>query len=168
MFHFITYIKFLLASTNQHGVHSPFVYQFVTQCLYTKHNYKGSSKSIKVLLKSIEYFGAKKIHIAAKDDDIKNRVLEEFDAIEFNNPPYDLVYMDRPTSNFASDYAKNNGHIHNNTMVLINSIHQNKTSSELWENIKAMEQVRVTIDMFYCGAVFFRKEQAKEHFKIRI
>ena len=32
----ISYLKFLLKSTNQHGVHSPFVYNLVTKCFYKK------------------------------------------------------------------------------------------------------------------------------------
>ena len=33
------YVNFLLKSTNQHGVHSPFVYDLITTCFYdsTKH-----------------------------------------------------------------------------------------------------------------------------------
>lgn len=33
------YIKFLLKSTNQHGVHSPFVYNLVTKCFYDNSKY---------------------------------------------------------------------------------------------------------------------------------
>jgi len=32
----IEYIKYLKKSRNQHGVHSPFVYDFITKCLYKK------------------------------------------------------------------------------------------------------------------------------------
>ncbi|UYW01704.1 class I SAM-dependent methyltransferase [Flavobacterium agricola] len=32
------YFKFLKRSTNQHGVHSPFVFKLVTQCFYDKQN----------------------------------------------------------------------------------------------------------------------------------
>lgn len=32
----IEYLKFLLKSSNQHGVHSPFVYHLVTNCFYKK------------------------------------------------------------------------------------------------------------------------------------
>ena len=44
MYQVISYIKFLLRSTNQHGVHSPFVYNFVTKCLYDKTNYGDYTK----------------------------------------------------------------------------------------------------------------------------
>ena len=36
MFQIIAYIKFLLRSTNEHGVHSPFVYDLITKCFYNK------------------------------------------------------------------------------------------------------------------------------------
>ena len=35
----LQYLKFWLRSTNQHSVHSPFVYNLVTQCFYDKSNY---------------------------------------------------------------------------------------------------------------------------------
>lgn len=38
------YIKFLLSSTNQHGVHSPFVYDLVTKCFYDNNDYSEYSE----------------------------------------------------------------------------------------------------------------------------
>ena len=35
----VSYLKFLMRSTNQHGVHSPFVYNLITACFYDKTNY---------------------------------------------------------------------------------------------------------------------------------
>src|SRR5690606_627586 len=35
-----SYIKFLFKSTNQHGVHSPFVYDLITKCFYDTRNYE--------------------------------------------------------------------------------------------------------------------------------
>jgi len=49
------YILFLIKSTNQHGVHSPFVYNLVTKCFYDKTffvDYKKLRKYRAVLLKS--------------------------------------------------------------------------------------------------------------------
>jgi len=36
VFQIIAYIKFLLRSTNEHGVHSPFVFDLITKCFYNK------------------------------------------------------------------------------------------------------------------------------------
>lgn len=35
----LAYIKFILNSSNQHGIHSPFVYDLVTNCIYNKKKY---------------------------------------------------------------------------------------------------------------------------------
>jgi hypothetical protein len=40
--------------------------------------------------------------------------------------------------------------------------------TEAWELIKQHPKVMVTVDTFFWGLVFFRKEQHKEHFKIRV
>ena len=37
---------------------------------------------------------------------------------------------------------------------------------EAWEEIKKHPQVSVTVDLFFWGLVFFRKEQEKENFII--
>jgi hypothetical protein len=40
--------------------------------------------------------------------------------------------------------------------------------TEAWETIKQHPKVTVTINTFFWGFVFFRKEQVKEHFTIRV
>ena len=39
MFQIKSYLKFLLNSTNEHGIHSPFVFDLVTKCFYDRKNY---------------------------------------------------------------------------------------------------------------------------------
>ena len=49
----IKYVQFLSKSTNQHGVHSPFVYDLITQCFYDKtpyQNYQTISEYRKALI----------------------------------------------------------------------------------------------------------------------
>ena len=39
---------------------------------------------------------------------------------------------------------------------------------EAWAQIKAHPQVTVTIDLFWIGLVYFKKDQAKEDFVIKV
>ncbi len=59
-------------------------------------------------------------------------------------------------------------HIHNDSVILFENIHSDKESEKIWNHIKNNKKVTVTIDTFFWGFVFFRKEQEKEHFIIRI
>ena len=163
---FVAYLKFILTSTNQHGVHSPFIYDFVTKCLYKKSEFKGV-KTIRTLLKSIAYFKAKKVHINSRNNHIQSEVKDFFPQLEFDDHPYDIMYMDWPNAELFHGGIEDNL-FHNNTMILVNNIHQNKANSDIWELIKGNEKVNVSVDMFLCGVLFLRREQVKEHFKIRI
>lgn len=55
----------------------------------------------------------------------------------------------------------------NNSVFVFDDIHWTKEMEKFWEYVKAHEQVQVSIDLFELGIVFFRKEQAREHFTIR-
>jgi len=56
----------------------------------------------------------------------------------------------------------------NETVWIFDDIHWSKDMEEAWKIIKTHPKVTVTIDTFQWGIVFFRREQEKEHFVIRI
>lgn len=58
--------------------------------------------------------------------------------------------------------------ITNESVWVFDDIHWSTEMEEAWEMIKNHPKVTVTIDTFQWGLVFFRKEQPKEHFVIRI
>ena len=58
--------------------------------------------------------------------------------------------------------------IANESVWIFDDIHWSKDMEEAWAIIKNHPKVMVTIDTFQWGLVFFRKEQEKEHFVIRI
>ncbi len=59
-------------------------------------------------------------------------------------------------------------HLHNNSMLVFDDIYWSKDMTKAWEIIKQDKRVSVSIDLFFVGLVFFRKEQVKENFKLRI
>lgn len=58
--------------------------------------------------------------------------------------------------------------ITNDSVWIFDDIHWSKDMEEAWEIIKTHPKVSVTIDTFQWGLVFFRREQPKEHFVIRV
>jgi len=164
MHHLFKYLKHLITATNQHGVHSPFVYNYLTKCLYGKLKFR-ASKSENVILQSIPFFSIEKFKIDAKDYIIENKIERAYGLKPSDKAPFDLIYLDYPKQNMFLLYEEK---IHNDSMILIENIHKSRNASAFWETLKENKTITVSIDMFHCGVLFFRKEQVKEHFKIRI
>ena len=53
------------------------------------------------------------------------------------------------------------------TVFIFDDIYWSQEMMQAWTDIKNNERVTLTIDLFFMGIVFFRKEQAKQHFLIR-
>ncbi|GAB3724371.1 class I SAM-dependent methyltransferase [Flavobacterium koreense] len=58
--------------------------------------------------------------------------------------------------------------ITNDSVWIFDDIHWSKDMEDAWEIIKNHPKVTITIDTFQWGIVFFRTEQEKEHFVIRV
>jgi predicted O-methyltransferase YrrM len=57
---------------------------------------------------------------------------------------------------------------HNNSLFIFDDIHWSNEMEEAWETIRSRPEVRLSIDLFHFGLVFFREEQKeKEHFVLR-
>ncbi|TKK69897.1 class I SAM-dependent methyltransferase [Ilyomonas limi] len=58
--------------------------------------------------------------------------------------------------------------VHEYSVLIFDDIHWSGEMEEAWNTIKAHEQVRLTIDLFFIGIVYFRKEnKVKQDFAIR-
>ncbi len=253
-----SYLKFLWNSKNEHGVHSPFVFDLVTKCFYDSKKYTEYSllkEYRKSLLKNKNYievsdygagskvFKSNKRQISKiaqtagisqkraellfritkyfKPDSIlelgtslglatsalalgntKSRIktlegcqntihqcqlqLQKFNinTVECINTEFSsyLKNFQLPTSNFQLIYFDGNHSkqstlnyfelllptISNESVWIFDDIHWSLEMEEAWEIIKIHPRVTVSIDTFQWGIVFFRYEQEKEHFVIRI
>lgn len=101
----------------------------------------------------------------SKGAQIENRIQKEFGPKTSQEGPFDLIYLDSPTVDFLSIHQSK---INNDSILLIENIYGNLDATAIWKSLKQNEMVTVSLDLFYCGILFFRKEQVKEHFKIRI
>ncbi len=260
IFQIQSYLQFLIRSSNQHGVHSPFVYGLVTRCFYDrkKHSeYTVLKKYRKSLLSntnsiSVTDFGAgskvfksnkRSIAAIAKNAGISpkraallfrithyfkpNNILEigtslglATSALHLGNPEaklmslegcratlavseqqflqsgcklenisfvntefteflkspavatqkFDLIYFDGNHSKEATLTYFNLllPTITNDTAWILDDIYWSPGMAEAWQEIKNHKSVTISIDTFQWGLVFFRKEQQKEHFTIRV
>lgn len=83
--------------------------------------------------------------------------------------PTDLVFFDanhryEPTMRYFETCLPN---AHNDTCFVFDDIHWSAEMERAWTDIQAHPAVTVTIDLFWVGLVFFRKEQPKESFVLR-
>ncbi len=83
---------------------------------------------------------------------------------------FDLIYFDgnhskEATLRYVKTLLKT---ATNHTVWIFDDIHWSKEMTAAWEDIKTNPQITITIDCFWFGMVFFRKEQAKEDFYISL
>ncbi len=185
-----SYLKFLWNSKNQHGVHSPFVYNLVTKCFYDKTNYQEysilksnhksanypiSSKQVNLLFRVVQYLQPNYILEIGNSLQSATSVFSlghKSATISLQNSSsefYDLIYFGGNSSKKATlEYFDLLLPTRTNDSVWIfDAIHGSKDMEDTWEIIKNHPKVTVTIDTFQWGIVFFRNEQKKEHFVIR-
>ncbi|MDD5149575.1 MAG: class I SAM-dependent methyltransferase [Flavobacterium sp.] len=93
-----------------------------------------------------------------------------FSTSRFPLPASHLIYFDGNHSKKATlEYFELLlPTISNETVWIFDDIHWSPEMEAAWEIIKTHPKVTVTIDTFQWGLVFFRKEQEKEHFVIRV
>ena len=251
-----SYLKYVVRSTNQHGVHSPFVYKLLTQCFYDKTNFSEYTKLTeyrKHVYKSAEsidvtdfgqgsrVFNSNKRQIAAiaknagitpKRQRLLFRLMRYLDinsalelgtslglataALSLANPSakiqtiegcpntsevaqryfrdFQLENIQLHTKDFGTYLAENNSEEQqliyidgnhnkdktiqyfktllkqttNNSVFIFDDIYWSPEMTAAWQEIIKNPKVTVSIDTFYWGLVFFRSEQPKEHFNIRL
>jgi len=91
-------------------------------------------------------------------------------SIIYKLPSIDLAYIDgnhryQPTINYFHQFLEKH---HNNTIMVFDDIHWSAEMERAWAEIQKHVAVRCTVDIFFLGFVFFRKEfKEKQHFTIR-
>jgi len=89
---------------------------------------------------------------------------------KLSNRTFDFIYFDGNHSKVATlNYVEQLlPSIHNETVWILDDIHWSREMTEAWEAIKKLPEVTVSIDCFWFGMIFFRVEQAKEDFYIKL
>lgn len=162
----LNYLRFLCKSTNQHGVHSPFVYYFLTEGIYnSKKIYKGYSKKNRLLQATLNHFQVKEV---LGNLEFQNRQNKE-KAKHLNKETYtSLHYIETLETHSPEQIMQLIETISDETILYINRPHISTKANKNWCTLKENMKFHVSIDFYIAGILFTRKEQRKEHFRLRV
>lgn len=127
---------------------------------------EGCPETTKIAQEQLEKFGLTNVNSVVTEFSI---YLEKEDASR-NREHFSLIYFDGNHQKQATlgyfDLLLPT--ITNDSVWVFDDIHWSPAMEDAWETIKKHPKVTVTIDTFQWGFVFFRQEQPKEHFIIRV
>ena len=114
------------------------------------------------LLKDIKNISSDYLFILGDFNTILNDVVNSFDKL-------DLVFFD---GNHTKESTLNYFNIclqkaHNNTIFIFDDIHWSREMEKAWNEIKKNKKVRLCIDIFRMGLIFFKKELSYEKYVIK-
>ncbi|MFY7965362.1 MAG: hypothetical protein ACOVO1_10725 [Chitinophagaceae bacterium] len=192
---FFNYWRWWLNASNSkgHGMHSPFVFDFIINVLNddrvfyafkqieTVYNQiKSQKKTNRLLFKMVDYYQPKNIinietkktilaeYLSAANPLIPIKAVDNGDDVLVKSVMKELVkvgFVICNNSDFFYDFLP---FVDNNSFLIIKDIYANKETQTSWQTIKNHTSVKATIDLFHFGIVLFNQDfKAKQHFKVR-
>ena len=160
--YFSQYAYYYLTATNKHGVHSPFVFQLVTEVIRTKKiYYNRGKKHIALISRILSHFKPKSIVEIGSCELFKKSMIYYQGFQNTNRDLVDFIYIQKATKETLNRALK---YMHNDSVLVINNLHQTKAE---WKFLQNHPKVNVTINLFYFGLIFLREQQKEQHFTIR-
>ena len=159
---FIEYLKYQWKAKGRHGTHSPFVYDLIDNVLLDK-DYIRKEDVIQcpaVALKYENLICRIAVYYNYKD------IVQLPGAIQINTA--DLLIINGQPNEWAALF---NEHIHclkNESAVIITGIHKTPAHSTAWKKIATHDNVRMSIDLYGIGLLFFKEEfKENQHFILK-
>jgi len=128
------------------------------------YTFEGASQVAQVATENFEKLSLTNIElIEGNFDETLQPALKNLDKVDFAF--VDGNHRKQPTINYFDKLLEK---AHENSIFIFDDIHWSMGMEEAWEKIKQHPSVTLTIDLFFIGLVFFRKEQkVAQHFSIR-
>jgi predicted O-methyltransferase YrrM len=123
---------------------------------------EGCPETAKIAQEQFRKFGLTNINSEVTEF---NAYLSKLQTLNFKLIYFDGNHQKQATLNYFALLLPT---ITNETVWIFDDIHWSSEMEEAWKIIKNHPKVTVTIDTFQWGLVFFRREQPKEHFTIRV
>jgi predicted O-methyltransferase YrrM len=126
--------------------------------------FEGCPETARIARQNFDKSGAENIEIVLGN--IDKTLPEKLKTLQNG---IDFLYVDanhrfEPTVRYFEDCLP---YANNNSLFIFDDIYWSPGMTQAWEYIKAHPRVSLTVDLFWIGLVFFRKEQVKENFTLR-
>ena len=133
----------------------------VASSVYT---FEGAAEVAAIAKENFHSLGLKNIKVIEGNfDDTLQPVLNELATIDFAF--VDGNHRKEPTIRYFEQLLEKSNE---DSIFIFDDIHWSKGMEEAWQYIQQHPAVKLTIDLFFIGIVFFRKEQkVPQHFVIR-
>jgi hypothetical protein len=183
-------------SRSKYDIHSPFVYNLYSVVLKDKKYYPEfhtlikktngcrkviSGKDYRLLFRLSRFFKPKTILILGTNDKTGISFLvsgfpgchityidESYSRIDDCGVFDMLFFSSNPDGYKIPDYfSRIKQHIHNDSVLIFCKIHGSKEMGDVWNEIKSLSFVTLTLDLFNLGLVFCKEELTREDFILR-
>lgn len=161
-------IKYIWRSKSRHGIHSPFVYDFVEKII--NHRFVVGQKieidqqsAISLSLAERRFIESIVSYYQNKEIVFLNNSYKELVCKEHFSKESKLYVLDVEDALLVSKIVFNDDDI-----VILKTPHKNLNADLFWSQLKANEQTTLSIDIFQFGLLFFRKDFiVKQHFVVK-
>ena len=129
----------------------------------TVYSFEGCMNTAKIAESNFEQLGLKNIKIQTGNiDKTLPELVNDIEKVDFAF--FDANHRLKPTMNYFEICLTKT---HSKSILIFDDIYWSDEMQEAWRQIKADDRVGITIDLFFIGIVFLRKEQAKQNFVLK-
>lgn len=155
-------IKHYVSATFIDVLHSPFVFQLYNDCIK-----KNSNVSVpKFVPQSTDYINKRVETILAKftfqypKSIYTNHIQDITPGVPFIlNATQDISFTELQEKLLTA---------HNDSVCIYRNMYHSSAHTDYWNNFKQLEGVTASVDLFFVGFIFIRKEQRKQTFNLRL
>jgi hypothetical protein len=188
-FSFNAYLRYRKKAKGRHDIHSPFVFSFVEEVLRKKQkkvlNFNLVIKQSNALINRIaNHYNCQEIlwlsnqhieeqtfiSIQSKNEEQATLISKQCNWENLSQfPKPDLVLLDiNDPQEWQPAFEKLTPFFKKESIVILPSIHQSEWHEKNWEQIARKETVKLSLDLFRIGLLFFREEfLVKQHFVLK-
>lgn len=170
----LAYFQFWFSANNEHGIHSPFVFNLLMRGLYpADKRWKWRNRKDQFIERLLVYFKPQQLAILTRtnQEQIPQQEMARVPVVVFekeSDTVYDALLFDGEDTTTWPTVEQVAKSIHNDSLWIIDRRSRELSVEKYWLEVVESDEMIVTLDFYYFGVAFKRKEQLKQHFKLRL